>query len=161
MESAGGDSAARYANTTRGMPAWRRTLRRCSFVCCDAFDLLKTVKDQAGCGLYVDSPWAGEPGEKYTHPFVEAQHRKLATALSRFKHTRVVVRYGVHPLVEELYPRGGLGMVDPRGPGSGESEEGGSVDRQESGLTLIQRMRGNADLAEKVMEEAGTWEDVT
>jgi DNA adenine methylase len=106
MDAGGGDSAKRFASATMSLMAWRRAFYpRCSFLCCDAFDLLPTVKDEPECGVYSDSPWAGKPGEIYKHAFDELKHRKLAGELSRFKHARVVIRYGVHPLVEELYPR--------------------------------------------------------
>ena len=105
MDAGGGDSARRYTSATSSLIAWRRIFPRCSFLCRDAFDLLTTVKDQRDCGLYCDPPWGGGPGERYTHPFGEDQHRRLAKVLHRFQRTRVVIRYGVHPLIESLYQR--------------------------------------------------------
>ncbi len=52
--------------------------------------------------IYVDPPYV-EKGALYVHDFGEADHRRLAEELHRFKETRVVVSYYDHPFVDELY----------------------------------------------------------
>ncbi len=54
-------------------------------------------------GLFVDAPWPGA-GDDYTHVLDEAGQRRLAKVLHGFTHTKIVVRYGEHPLIRELYP---------------------------------------------------------
>jgi len=102
-EAGGGDSATRYRNAVGSLLAWRRTLARCTFTCLDVFEFLKNCKDETGLGLYADAPWPSD-GDCYAHKFSEADQRQLATKLSAYCRTRVVVRFGVHPLIRELYP---------------------------------------------------------
>ncbi|MDX2147588.1 MAG: hypothetical protein SFZ23_08710 [Planctomycetota bacterium] len=40
-------------------------------------------------------------------------HRDLARALGRFRHARIVLRYGAHPLIAELYLTPGVGVAGP------------------------------------------------
>lgn len=100
----GGDSAVRFRNAVESIEAWQQIMRRCTFDVLDAFDFLARCEDTAGHGLYIDAPWPDD-GDRYKHSFTTDQQRQLAGALSRFKKTRVVIRYGVHPLIQELYPR--------------------------------------------------------
>jgi DNA adenine methylase len=104
-DAGGGDSNTRYRSAAASLVAWRRVLRRCNFTADDAFDFLDTVKDRAGHGLYVDAPWP-DNGDGYTHKFTETQQRRLAQRLTEFPASRVVVRFGDHPLIRELYPEG-------------------------------------------------------
>lgn len=99
----GGDSAKRFANAVTGIPEWRRIMRKCSFVCMDAFDFLENCKDKLKCGIYCDPPFPG-PGDAYKHTFSEQQQYKLAFFLSnRFNQTRVVCRFYDDPLIRKLY----------------------------------------------------------
>jgi DNA adenine methylase len=101
--ASGGDSAVRYHNAVRGLPAWRRAMRQCSFTCLDFRKFLDTCKDEASHGLYLDPPWV-EEGKEYKHQFTERDHRDLAARLNLFEHMRIVLRYGDHYLLRELYP---------------------------------------------------------
>lgn len=99
----GGDSAKRWQSAIESLPAWHRELRRWSFARLDAFEMLCRVSDEPRYGLYCDPPWVGA-GDAYAHSFDELDHRRLAHRLGQFNTTRVVVRYGDHPLIRELYP---------------------------------------------------------
>jgi len=99
----GGDSAKHYWSAVASINAWRRVLRRANFVCMDAFDFLAKCKDEPKNGIYVDAPWPDD-GDDYKHKFTELQQRRLAARLGEFKQARVVVRFGEHPLIRELYP---------------------------------------------------------
>ncbi len=59
--------------------------------------------DGDGHGLYVDAPWL-DAGDDYRHAFTPEQQARLAEMLARLRRARVVVRYGDHPLIRELYP---------------------------------------------------------
>jgi DNA adenine methylase len=101
----GGDSAVRYQSAVRSLIAWRRVIQRVNFVCEDAFEFIGKCHDAPHHGLYVDAPWP-EDGEDYLHGFTEFDQERLANLLTAFQHTRVVVRFGDHPLIRELYSAG-------------------------------------------------------
>ena len=100
----GGDSAVRYRNAVESLEAWQAIMRRCTFDVLDCFDFLKRCEDFEGHGLYCDPPWPDD-GEKYKHKFTTEMHERLAEKLAAFEKCRVVIRFGVHPLIERLYPR--------------------------------------------------------
>lgn len=99
----GGDSATRWRSAVAGLGAWRAILARCTFVCLDVFAFLDKVKDRPRHGLYLDAPWPGD-GDSYRHKFTADRQRELAARLAAFGRCKVVVRYGDHPLIRELYP---------------------------------------------------------
>ncbi len=101
--SNGGDSAVRFRSAIDSLRDWHMALRKWSFSCLDAFEFIGNVRDAEGHGIYVDAPWP-DAGEEYRHGFTREQQTSLAEALGGFKRTRVVVRYGDHPLIRELYP---------------------------------------------------------
>lgn len=78
-------------------------MRRCEFVRMDAFEFLEKCKDTRETGIYVDAPWPDD-GDRYKHKFSEGDQRRLAAKLARFERARVVIRFGDHPLIRELYP---------------------------------------------------------
>lgn len=100
--SSGGDSAKRFQSAIESLDAWALALRKWSFDCCSAFDLLEDVCDMPGHGLYLDPPWP-ELGHEYSHRFTEAQHIRLRDVLASFTNVRIVLRYGDHPLIRDLY----------------------------------------------------------
>lgn len=64
------------------------------------------MADQRAEELITESslaPWVDE-GEMYEYKFDEQQHRVYAKRMERFKNATVVIRYGDHPLIRELYP---------------------------------------------------------
>lgn len=99
----GGDSAVRFRSATRSLIVWRRILQRATFTAADAFEFLAKCKDRKGYGVYSDAPWP-EDGDDYRHTFDEKKQRRLAEVLSTFRESRVVIRFGDHPLIRELYP---------------------------------------------------------
>lgn len=101
--STGGDSAVRFRSAIESLRDWHRELRNWSFTCIDAFEFIAKVRDADGHGLFVDAPWP-DAGDDYRHAFTREQQAQLAEALTRFARTQVVVRYGDHPLIRELYP---------------------------------------------------------
>lgn len=68
----------------------------------DCFVFFDRCHDLAKHGIYADSPWPKD-GDNYKHGFSEAQQRQMAGRLYQFEQSRVVVRYGDHPLIRELY----------------------------------------------------------
>lgn len=101
--ASGGDSVVRWRSAIEALRAWRKILARATFTVLDCFEFLDKCKDEDGHGLYCDPPWPDD-GDKYTHKFTESMQRRLAARLAEFQRMRVVVRYGDHPLIRELYP---------------------------------------------------------
>lgn len=101
--SNGGHSAKRFCSAVESIPQWRRRLREVTILSDDAFGLIGRIEDKAGTAIYCDPPYLVK-GAKYTHDFADADHGRLAEALSRFRRTRVVVSYYAHPRLAELYP---------------------------------------------------------
>lgn len=99
----GGDSATRFRSATEALRNWRDIMPRCTFIVRDCFDFLKEVHDTPDHGLYCDAPWPDD-GDNYKHKFTEQQQEQLAETLAKFTATRVVVRFGDHPLIRRLYP---------------------------------------------------------
>lgn len=103
--SSGGSSARRWRSAVESLPSWGAVLSRWQFVCQDAFELLGRLKPQPNAGLYADPPWVGA-GDEYSFRFTNEQHVRLARELARLRGHgyRVVIRYGDHPMIRELYP---------------------------------------------------------
>jgi DNA adenine methylase len=100
--AAGGTNASRIKAAAADLHAWAKEFERCEWQQLDFRLILAKVKDRADCGLYCDAPWIGA-GDDYLHGFTEQDHSDLATMLGRFEQAAIVVRYGDHPLVRELY----------------------------------------------------------
>lgn len=98
----GGNNATRVRSAAEDLPAWAKHFERCEWECVDFRDLLVKVADDPKCGVYCDPPWVGA-GDAYLYPFTEKDHRELCALLSRFRHTKIVVRYGDDPLIRDLY----------------------------------------------------------
>lgn len=99
----GGDSNVRYRSAVKSIDAWVAAMQRCNFTCLDFRKFLGNCKDEKKHGIYSDAPWVID-GDKYKHSFTEQDHRDLATLLGSFEHMQIVIRYGDHPLIRELYP---------------------------------------------------------
>lgn len=102
--SSGGSSSKRFTSAVESIAAWAAALRRWEFSCLDAREFLDRVRDEPGHGVYADPPWP-ELGGEYAHTVPDSFHAELVRRFERWQHVRVVVRYGVHPLIERLYPR--------------------------------------------------------
>lgn len=101
--ASGGASVKRFRSAVESLLGWSKILERWEFRVVDAFAFLGECKDTEGHGLYCDPPWP-DAGAEYKHAFGDNDHRRLARMLATFKNTRVVVRYGDHPLIRECYP---------------------------------------------------------
>lgn len=99
----GGDSNVRYRSAVKSIDAWVAAMQRCNFTCLDFRAFLEKCKDIPTAGLYCDPPWVID-GDRYKHTFAESDHRDLARILSEFEQLHVVLRYGDHQLIRELYP---------------------------------------------------------
>lgn len=98
----GGGSGRRWRSAVESLDAWHAALKGWEFEQEDGLVFLDKVHDRPGVGLYVDAPWP-EDGDGYVHRFTERHQRVLAAKLNGFEHVKVVVRYGDHPLIRELY----------------------------------------------------------
>jgi site-specific DNA-adenine methylase len=101
--SSGGGSNRRYRTAIEALDSWGEAFRRCEFTCMDAFEFLSKCQDEPLHGVYVDVNWP-DLGDGYLHSLDEAGQRRLASRLNLFCRARVVVRFGEHPLIRELYP---------------------------------------------------------
>lgn len=98
----GGTNATRIRAAANDLDEWVNHFERCEFESIDFRDLLSKVADQEGCGVYCDPPWVGA-GRNYFHSFSELDHIDLRDMLGRFSKTRVLIRYGDHAHIRELY----------------------------------------------------------
>jgi DNA adenine methylase len=69
----------------------------------DAFELFERIDDHPSTAIYVDPPYL-KKGAKYIHDFDDGDHKRLATALSKFKKARIVVSYYDDPRLCDMYP---------------------------------------------------------
>jgi DNA adenine methylase len=99
----GGHAATRWLGVVDSIPAWHQRLRHVTILNRDAFAMLERVRDEAGTSIYCDPPYLTK-GARYIHDFDGPDHRRLAEALRRFRHARVVVSYYDDPRLEGLYP---------------------------------------------------------
>lgn len=101
----GGTNATRVRAAAGDLKNWSFELARCEWEDKCFRDLIPQVSDSKGCGIYCDPPWMDD-GSKYEHSFTEDDHRELAELLSHFNEAAIVVRYGDHPDIRELYSEG-------------------------------------------------------
>jgi DNA adenine methylase len=111
----GGDPATRLRSAAEALPGFVEKLRRFTITSRDGLEVIGSVQDKPGVALYVDPPYTRETrvAGAYRHDFedhggatllgAEDDHDRLAAALRRFKHARVVVSYEDCPRVRELY----------------------------------------------------------
>jgi site-specific DNA-adenine methylase len=98
----GGNNATRIRSAASDLEAWARHFERCEWECRDFRDLLPLVADGSDCGIYADPPWM-DAGELYLHSFTKADHIELRNLLGRFANTKIIIRYGDHPFIRNLY----------------------------------------------------------
>lgn len=101
--ASGGGSNVRYRAAIESLDAFGEILKGVEFSTLDFREFLGKCHDRKHYGLYIDAPWPGD-GDAYKHPFTESDQVELARLLQRFELTRVVVRFGDHPLIRKLYP---------------------------------------------------------
>jgi DNA adenine methylase len=78
-------------------------MRTVTILSTDAIEICERIEDKESTVIYADPPYLAK-GAAYLHDFAEADHVRLAKALTRFKKTRVVVSYYDHVSLAELYP---------------------------------------------------------
>ncbi|UYV13773.1 MAG: DNA adenine methylase [Phycisphaera sp.] len=118
----GGSPTVRWVSMVESIPAWHLRLRSVMVLQRDAFKIIDQLDDEEGLVLYLDPPYLPDtrsglkgPGTRaaYLHEFEASgagifgnidDHTRLADALCRFKHARVIVSYYAHPRLAELYP---------------------------------------------------------
>lgn len=100
----GGQPATRWRNWVAGIPWFHKRLQGVIILRQDGFAMLERIEDVNGIAIYVDPPYITK-SFRYEYDFAEVDHDRLAKALSRFKHARVVVSYYDCPEVDRLYPR--------------------------------------------------------
>lgn len=98
----GGTNATRVRAAAADLALWCEHFERCEWEAVSFTELLPKVADRPDCAIYADPPWVGA-GNAYLHSFLEADHIELCNQLNRFEHTTVVLRYGDHPFIRELY----------------------------------------------------------
>lgn len=99
----GGSAAARWRNAVDSIPSWWRRMRNVTILSQDGIELCERIADEAGTAIYADPPYLVK-SEPYRHDLSDADHRRLAAALCRFKRARVVVSYYDAPQLGTLYP---------------------------------------------------------
>lgn len=98
----GGTNATRIRAAADDLALWCKHFERCEWESVCFTKLLPKVADQPDVGIYADPPWV-DAGNAYFHSFSEADHIELANQLNRFDCTTVVLRYGDHSSIRELY----------------------------------------------------------
>jgi len=123
-KSTGGDSVVRFRNATQSLKEWQKIMQQCTFHVMDAFDFLAECqeRDVPENGIYCDPPWV-DLGDKYVHAFGKADHQRLRDVLECFQKSRVIVRYGDHPLVRQLYEDWRWHMLSGRTQANDEQAE--------------------------------------
>lgn len=120
--ASGGGSNVRYRSAIDSLTAFHTVLQAAEFTVEDFSEFLEKCHDRAGHGIYVDAPWPDD-GDGYQHRFTVNDHHELAGMLQRFKLTRVVVRFGDHPLIRELYSGWNWRMLTSRTQANGAKAE--------------------------------------
>ena len=100
--SNGGSGGLRWSSAVESIPAWHERLRRVSITSMDAFELIERLEDAEGTVLYVDPPYLRK-SDSYIHDLEDADHRRLADQLGKFKRTRVVLSYYDEPELRAMY----------------------------------------------------------
>lgn len=99
----GGTNATRIRSAAADLEAWSQEFERCEFECDHFINVLRKCFDGPKNGIYADPPWIGA-GRNYLHEFTMLDHVMLSVMLTRFKHSKIVIRYGDDPIIRQLYP---------------------------------------------------------
>jgi len=109
--SSGGDSNKRFRSAVEAISEFSRSFQRCNFTAIDFGEFLSKCidnpahgiyADDGTNGLYCDPPWP-DAGDVYRHKFTEKEQIDLVRMLNEFVNIRIVVRFGEHPLIKDLY----------------------------------------------------------
>jgi DNA adenine methylase len=126
--SNGGSPGTRMVGAVDSMPEWHERLRPVIILNLDGFGMVARIEDKLGSVVYVDPPYL-KKSFKYTHDFAAGDHARLASLLSQFTQTRIVVSYYDHPDLVALYRGWTIIPLDvTKGLGNaGRRDEGGAV----------------------------------
>lgn len=94
--------ASKLRGAAASIAAFHQRLRLVTITNRDAFQLLAKIHDEPGIVIYCDPPYVAKGG-RYVFDLDNSDHERLAEALCRFQHTRVVVSYTDHALLDRLY----------------------------------------------------------
>ena len=98
----GGNNADRLVTIAADLTAWADHFKRCEFsVGCFREEMPK-YSDRMENGVYIDAPWY-EAGDRYLHNFEDIDHVDLEQLARRFELATVVIRYGDHPWIRDIY----------------------------------------------------------
>lgn len=113
----GGHGGQRFHSAVESIPAWHHRLRRVTILQRDAFGVLDGIHDDPQVAIYCDPPYI-DKAATYEHDFEAGggifadDHTRLANALARFRHARVVVSYYRHDRIADLYPAPHWNVID-------------------------------------------------
>lgn len=102
FSSLGGDPAVRWMAAVDSIPAWSKRMRGVRIEQSCGIELCEKIEDRVGTVIYADPPYL-EKHAGYLHDFTDEDHERLASALSGFSKTRVVVSYYEHDKLADLY----------------------------------------------------------
>jgi site-specific DNA-adenine methylase len=117
----GGTNASRIRRAAEDLEEWAKHFERCEWTCLDFRSVLAKVKDHPKCGVYCDPPWVDAD---YLHCFSEEDHEELRNFLLRFVDTTVVVRYGDHPFIRDIYSSSNWSITDANSRNQANKIEG-------------------------------------
>lgn len=101
----GGSATTRFRSATESIPWWHERLKNVVILNRSAWDVIPKIPDRPGVSIYCDPPYLKETrGSDYRHDFDSMNHAKLAELLNVYQHTKIVVSYYAHPLLESIYP---------------------------------------------------------
>jgi len=105
----GGGGGRRFITAVESIPTWHERLRNVVILRRDGVEVIDKIEDCPGVVIYADPPYLKHTrgdggGSVYAHDFDSIDHTRLAAALGRFQHARVVVSYYDDDALSELYP---------------------------------------------------------
>jgi DNA adenine methylase len=103
-DAGGGDSRKRYDSAIDGLDHWAVEFQRVTFSVLDWREFIVKCKDADKHGIYVDPPFPGKPGQKYSHKFTWEDQVDLEEVLrTDYQKTRIVVRFYDTEEARDLY----------------------------------------------------------
>lgn len=119
-DGGGGDHVVRFRSAQDSLVDWHGCLKWCQFARESMWDTIPRVRARAlsmievakkkeeeadpALAIYCDPPWPDD-GDVYLYPFTYADQRRLAREVSDMPPgVTMVMRFGDHALIRELYP---------------------------------------------------------
>ena len=142
----GGDPTTRYQSAVDSLPWWHERLKGVVILQRDAFEIIPKFQDADHTAIYVDPPYfaatrSGFNGSgarsRYEHDFEGEDHERLAEALNRFEHARVVLSYYDCPQARELYEGWEFHEVDSHKNLANQNQRGGRPKDRVTELLIV------------------------